>query len=249
MNDHLLAQMIIAERLSKNHRSWQHLAADLKNSLAGASGESRTLALLKRELDLKADPIILTDLSLPYKEGYAQIDLLLLHQGFICVVEVKNIKGEFFFDSDNFQFHRRIDGRLEGMRNPESQLHRAVKAAEKILAVPVHGVIVLASRSGRVVEGPKNYPVVSLDYLPFYLEELVEKNCPFEIEALHRKLKSLSTKRFLPNLFERYQISEDSLRLGVTCPKCRDHSLSRANRKWKCMRCSGSFNDAHEVTL
>ncbi|MGK7377880.1 nuclease-related domain-containing protein [Planococcus sp. 1R117A] len=249
MNDYVLVQMILVERIPKVHRSWHPISNDLKNSLAGAGGESRTLALLKRELDLEEAPIFLADLSVPYKDGFAQIDILLLHKAFICVLEVKNMKGEFFFDSANFQFHRMMEGRMEGMRNPESQLHRAVKAVGKFLDVPVQGVMVLASRSGRVVEGPKKYPIVSMDYLPFHLEELAHSENFFDCRSLEHKLKSLPKKSFQKNLLERHQITVDSIRLGVTCPECRNRSLERASRKWHCTGCGGFFKDAHEVTL
>ena len=249
MDDRLLAQLILAERLPKSHSAWQPLASDLKNSLAGAGGESRTIALLKRELELDEAPVLLVDVHVPYQGGVAQIDVLVVHAAFVCVLEVKNMRGEFFFDSKNFQFHRMVDGRMEGMRNPESQLHRAVKAVGKFLGVPVNGVIVLASRSARVVERPKVYPVVALDYLPFHLEGLVGGDNLFDVEALSRKLGALPQRSFRGNVMAQYGLKAESLRLGVTCPSCRNRSLGRKNRKWHCAGCDGVFIDAHEVAL
>lgn len=249
MNDQLLAQMILAERVPKNHSSWNEISGELRNSLAGAGGEKRTLLLLERELELAGEASFFTDLNIPNKDGYAQVDLLVLYREFVCVIEVKNMKGEFYFDSDNFQFHRVVEGRMEGMKNPESQLHRAVKATEKFLGVPVKGVIVLASRSGRVVEGPKNYPVVSLDYLPFHIAALAQGTMVLDELALAAKLKILPKQNFRKNLLQRHQISVDTLRHGVTCPACRNLSLIRQNRKWYCTGCRNYFRDAHEVAL
>lgn len=249
MNERLLAQMILAERVSRSHPAWISIFSELKNSLAGAGGESRTFSLLKRELVLPGQTIILTDLSIPNKNGYAQVDLLVVNQEFVCVLEVKNMKGDFYFDSENFQFHRTVDGRTEGMKSPEFQLHRAVKATERFLGIPVTGVIVLASRSGRVVKGPKNYPAVSLDYLPFYLENLAGGITLFDEHKVAAKVQALPKKSFQQNLLERYGLDVGSLRLGVTCPQCRNSALMRRNRKWHCGGCSGYFRDAHEVTL
>ncbi|CEG23071.1 Nuclease-related domain protein [Planococcus massiliensis] len=249
MNERLLAQMVLVERLSKSHPAWNSISSELKSSLAGAGGEQRTLSLLKRELILPGETIILTDLSIPNGSGYAQVDLLVVNQKLVCVLEVKNMKGDFYFDSENFQFHRMVDGRPEGMKSPESQLHRAVKATERFLGIPVAGVIVLASRSGRVVEGPKNYPAVSLDYLPFYLESLVGGRKLVDEQKLAAKVRALPKRSFDQNLLERYGLRIDSLRLGVTCPRCRNSALSRKNRKWHCGGGGGSFHDAHEVTL
>ncbi|MDN3449188.1 nuclease-related domain-containing protein [Planococcus sp. APC 3906] len=249
MDDRLLAQLILAERLPKNHAAWQPLAADLKNLLAGAGGESRTVELLKRELELDEAPVLLVDVHVTYQGGFAQIDVLVVHAAFVCVLEVKNMRGEFFFDAENFQFHRMVDGRLEGMRNPESQLHRAVKAIRKFLEVPVEGVIVLASRSARVVEKPAAYPVVALHYLPFYLEGLDKGGKLFDVEELSRKLGALPKRVFRGNVMAQYGLTAESLRLGVTCPDCRSRSLGRKNRKWHCAGCDGVFIDAHEVAL
>ncbi|ALS78976.1 hypothetical protein AUO94_10035 [Planococcus kocurii] len=248
MNEFLLMQMVAAERLCVAHESKQVVLSELKNSLAGASGEQRTASLLKRELDLPG-AIFLSDVHMPYKEGNAQIDLLLVHAAFICVLEVKNMIGEFYFDSVNFQFHRMIDGRREGMRNPEAQLHRAVKAASGFLGVPVHGVIVLASRSGKVVEAPKQYPVVSLDYLPFHLEQLAHGAKLFNVATITAKLQGLPVRNTNRHWLERQKITLDSLRLGVTCPTCRNCPLVWQERKWHCDGCEFTSRDAHEVTL
>lgn len=200
-------------------------------------------------MDLRGEVSFLSDVHIPYKDGTAQIDLLLVHAEFVCVLEVKNMVGEFYFDSVNFQFHRVVDGRMEGMRNPEAQLHRAVRAAGGFLGVPVHGVIVLASRSGKVVEAPKHYPVVSLDYLPFHLEQLAQGTELFDAAALTLKLKGLPVRNSSRHWLERHDITFDSLRLGVTCPTCRACSLDWQDRKWCCAGCGFYSRDAHEVTL
>ena len=249
MNDFLLAQMIAAERLPAAHESKMAVVGELKNSLAGASGEQRPALLLKRELDLTSEAIFLNDVHIPYKDGTAQIDLLLVHAEFICVLEVKNMIGEFYFDSVNFQFHRIVDGRREGMRNPEAQLHRAVRAASGFLGAPVQGVIVLASRSGKVVEAPKHYPVVSLDYLPFHLEQLAKGAKLYDAPALASKLQGLPVRNSSRHWLERHRITFDSLRLGVTCPTCRTCPLKWHERKWHCAVCRFYSRDAHEVTL
>lgn len=249
MNDYLLTGMVVAERLRAGHDAKSAAVSELKNSLAGASGEQRTASLLKRELDLRGEVRLLSDVHVPYKDGAAQIDLLLVHAEFVCVLEVKNMIGELYFDTVNFQFHRVVDGRREGMRNPEAQLHRAVRAVSGFLGVPVNGVIVLANRSGKVVEAPKHYPVVSLDYLPFYLEQLANGLKLFDTAALVSKLENLPTRNSSHHWLKRHNLTFDSLRLGVTCPTCRTCPLEWKERKWLCRICGFYSRDAHEVTL
>ncbi|ANU23587.1 nuclease-related domain-containing protein [Planococcus donghaensis] len=249
MNDFLLVQMVSAERLKSGHELKVPVLSELKNSLAGVSGEQRTATLLTRELDLSGDFVLLSDVTIPYKDSSVQIDLLVIHANFVCVLEVKNMIGDFYFDSVNYQFHRVIDGRREGMRNPEAQVHRAVKAVNGFLGVPVQGVIVLTSRSSKVVDAPKLYPVVSLDYLPFHLEKMVEGSPHFDVAKLANKLKKLPPQEISKSWLARHQISFDSLRLGVTCPTCRTCSLIWRDRKWHCEICGFHSRDAHEVTL
>ncbi|MGH2318250.1 nuclease-related domain-containing protein [Planococcus sp. SE5232] len=249
MNDFLLAGMIAAERLPAAHEAKSAVLSELRNALAGASGEQRTAALLKRELDLPGDTAFLHDVHVPYKDGTAQIDLLLVHAEVVCVLEVKNMIGEFYFDSVNSQFHRVVDGRREGMRNPEAQLHRAVRAVSGFLGVPVQGVIVLASRSGKVVEAPKQYPVISLDYLPFHLEQLAKGSKLFDSAALAAKLEGLPARNSSRHWLERHNITFDSLRHGVTCPTCRSCPLVWQERKWNCSVCGFTSRNAHEVAL
>lgn len=244
----LLTQIVAAERLLPSHESKQAVLSELKNSLAGASGEQRTANLLKREWELPGS-ICLSDVHIPYKEGTAQIDLLLVHEDFVCVLRVKNMIGEFYFDSVNFQFHQVVDGRREGMRNPEAQLHRAVRAVSGFLGVPVHGVIVLASRSGKVVEAPKHYPVLSLDYLLFHLERLAQGSTIVNVETLTAKLYGLPMHTSNRHWLERHGITLDALRLGVTCSICRNCSLVWRERKWHCAACGFYSRDAHQVTL
>lgn len=157
--------------------------------------------------------------------------------------------GEFHFDSVNFQFHRVIEGRTEGMRNPETQLHRAVKASEKFFGTKVHGTIVLSSRSGRVAVPPKLYPVIALDYLPFHLEGLVDPHLslnPDEFEGLLRRSRGHYNG---PELLSKYKLTRESLESGVRCLGCGRLSCAWIDRKWRCGKCGAVSSNAHEFAL
>ena len=99
------------------------------------------------------------------------------------------------------------------------------------------------------MEAPKHYPVVSLDYLPFHLEELAQGLKLFDAQALSLKLQNLPIRNSNSYWLERNCITLDSLRLGVTCPTCRKVSLNWRERKWNCGICGFYSRDAHEVTL
>ncbi|WP_422123063.1 nuclease-related domain-containing protein [Planococcus sp. X10-3] len=214
MDIQLLKGMVLLDRLPLRHPAKDQILGELKRSLAGAAGEQRTAELLERELDLEGEFKIFRGVWLPYLDGLAQIDVLVIHANFMCALEVKNMIGEFHFDSLNFQFHRIVDGRMEGMRNPESQLHRAVKAAEKVFGRKVHGTIVLSSRSGKVAVPPKLYPVIALDYLPFHIEKMADSNVSFDLEDLEGLLRRSRGHYDGPDLLKRLKLTRDSMEVG-----------------------------------
>ncbi|WP_235318420.1 nuclease-related domain-containing protein [Planococcus sp. CAU13] len=241
--------VVLYERLPMGNSVRDEVYRELKRALAGAAGEKRTKELLERELDLEGKFSIYHGLSLPYKNGYTEVDFLLVHAHLISVMEVKNMVGDFYFDSANFQFHRIIEGRTEGMRNPETQLHRAVKASEKFFSRKVHGTIVLSSRSGRVAVPPKLYPIIALDYLPFHLEKLVDPKLSLNLDEFEVLLRRSRGHYNGPELLKKHKLTRESLEAGVRCLGCGRISCEWIDRKWRCGRCGGVSSNAHEFAL
>ncbi|WP_233786243.1 nuclease-related domain-containing protein [Planococcus halotolerans] len=245
----MLKGMVLFDRLPVRHAAKDKVFGEVKRSLAGAAGEKRTAELLERELDLAEKAKIFRGVWLPYMDGFAQVDVLLLHPNFICALEVKNMVGEFYFDKDNFQFYRIVDGRKEGMRNPESQLHRAVKATEKFFGFKVHGTIVMSSRSGRVAVPPKLYPVIALDYLPFHIEKMVDPLLSFDVEGLEGLVRRSRGQFNGPDLLLKHKLTRDCLEVGVRCLGCRRVMCEWRDRKWRCSYCGSISSNAHEFAL
>jgi len=245
----MLKGMVLFDRLPVGHPAKDKVFGEVKRSLAGAAGEKRTAELLERELDLSEKAKIFRGVWLPYLGGFAQVDVLVMHTNFVCALEVKNMIGEFHFDSINYQFHRIIDGRVEGMRNPESQLHRAVKASEKFFGCKVHGTIVLSSRSGRVAVPPKLYPVIALDYLPFHIEKMADPRLSHDIEDLEGLVRRSRRHYNGPDLLKKYKVTRESLEVGVRCLGCRKIACEWRERKWRCVNCGAISSDAHEFAL
>ena len=221
----------------------------MRRALAGAAGEKRTAELLERELDLDQKAKIFRGVWLPYLDGFAQVDVLVIHENFICALEVKNMVGEFYFNSDNFQFYRILDGQKEGMRNPESQLHRAVKATEKFFGCKVHGTIVMSSRSGRVAVSPKLYPVIALDYLPFHIEKMPDSRIVHNVEVLEGLVRRSRWHYNGPDLLKKHNVTKDSIVTGVRCLVCGRLSCKWYERKWRCAKCGAYSSNAHEFAL
>ncbi|MFC3211819.1 nuclease-related domain-containing protein [Planomicrobium okeanokoites] len=249
MDVHMLKGMVLYDRLPVGHPAKVKMFGEVKRSLAGAAGEKRTVELLERELDLVEKAKIFRGVWLPYMDGFAQVDVLVLHPNFVCALEVKNMIGEFHFDSINFQFHRIIDGRVEGMRNPESQLHRAVKASEKFFGCKVHGTIVLSSRSGRVAVPPKLYSVIALDYLPFHIEKMVDVRTAHNVEGLEGLVRRSRGQFNGPDLLEKHKLTRECLEVGVRCLGCGKQKMEWSRLRWRCNKCGKVSADTHEFAL
>lgn len=245
----MLKGMVLFDRLPARHAAKEKVFGEVKRSLAGAAGEKRTVELLERELDLAEKAKIFRGVWLPYMDGFAQVDVLVLHPNFICALEVKNMVGEFYFDSINYQFYRIIEGRVEGMRNPEAQLHRAVKACEKFFGRKVQGTIVLSSRSGRVAVPPKLYPVIALDYLPFHIEKMVDPRLSFDVEGLEGLVRRSRGQFYGPDLLKKHELTKGCLEVGVRCLGCRQQKMEWSRLRWRCSKCGFVSADAHEFAL
>lgn len=246
---HMLRGMVLFDRLPARHAAKEKVYGEVKRALAGAAGEKRTVELLERELDLVEKAKIFRSVWLPYMDGFAQVDVLVLHTNFVCALEVKNMVGEFYFDSVNFQFYRIVDGRKEGMRNPEAQLHRAVRATEKYFGCKVQGTIVMSSRSGRVAVPPKLYQAIALDYLPFHIEKMVDTRLSFDVEGLEVLVRQSRGQFNGPDLLKKHKLTRECLEVGVRCLGCRRATCEWRDRKWRCRFCGSLSSDAHEFAL
>ena len=130
---------------------------------AGFSGEMKVDWYLK-ELRLSSIFFILQDLIIPRLHSTLQLDTVLITPKFICILEIKNMTGEFHSDSEGYQFYRiKKDGVKEPQRSPEIQLRRAVRTIQPLLQqaqidLPLIGIIVFASRSGVYRRKTKTFP-------------------------------------------------------------------------------------------
>src|SRR6185312_1333178 len=115
-------------RVPKNHSSFLTIENDYKSWKAGFAGELKVDQFMG-ELELKKPFYVLNDLYLQIGNRNVQFDKIIIHPNFFCVFEIKNMRGEFYFDHNNEQFFRvNSAGEREGMRNPELQLLRAINS-------------------------------------------------------------------------------------------------------------------------
>jgi len=255
--DEIYALHTILRRIPENLISHEYISNMLSPAEAGFAGEVKTDEFLK-ELTLSTNYTILQDLIIPKTHSTVQMDTIIITQKFVCILEIKNMTGEFYFDSDHYQFYRiKKDGTKEPQRSPEIQLRRAVGTIKSILKeneieLPVYGIIVFASRSGIVMEKPKHFPAVLLDYLNEYIgriEKSLELVHPDESTQIADQLLEKHVAPEFDCAFQRYGINKNWVMPGVICPACGSLPMKRLYSKWCCSKCGNNSKDAHLITI
>lgn len=241
--------MILNSRIDNN----ANLENSYQNVKAGFAGEEKVVSYLN-EVYLSEKIQVFTNVLL---DG-AQMDVVIISPKFICILEVKNMTGEFYFDSDNKQFYRMKNGQREGMKNPELQLQRAVRVLQsrlkrKDVHVPVQGLIILASRAGIVIQPPTLFKAIPIDAMCDFIEQM-ERESKYtltseEIKKVRHVLKQSRYEIHDPQIFERNGINGSSIQSGVRCTKCFKIEMERANTTWMCKNCGTRDKQAHISTL
>ncbi|MGE6488295.1 nuclease-related domain-containing protein [Paenisporosarcina sp. NPDC076898] len=227
---------------------------EYRTTKAGFAGEEKVIQFLK-EARLSKETLVFRNVLM---DG-TQIDILVVNPKFICVLEVKNITGELFFSVVNKQFYRlNRDGQKEGMRNPELQLQRAVNVLQrrlhsKAVDLRVRGMIILASRSGIVVESPQLFPAIPIDALTDRLENMEATSVDLlsndDLKIVRKMMKREAVKVQDRQIFERLNIDVRNLRRGVRCTECFSIGMNRTYSTWICVRCGCRDKDAHFASL
>lgn len=257
-SDAIIALHSVLRRIPRKLVSHELIWNVLSPMEAGFSGEMKVDWYLK-ELGLSSNFFILQDLIIPRIHSTLQLDTVLVTPKFICILEIKNMTGEFHFDSEGYQFYRiKKDGVKEPQRSPEIQLRRAVRTIQPILQqaqidLPLIGIIVFASRSGFIVEKPKHFPAVLLDRLNEYIEA-IDKSMEIRLtneqtNQLAQSLHSLHQHEKFKCVFQRHGMNKSWVMPGVICPTCKNSTMQRLNSRWQCHSCKSISKDAHLIAL
>lgn len=248
----------LVSRISESDEMFKRIKSDYKNSRAGFAGELKVDNYLK-ELELKMPYYVLQNLNIKVGKKEVQIDTLLIHPNFILVIEIKNMRGEFYFDPVNKYFYRLNDeGKKEGMRNPEAQLSRSTTIINSFLRnigveMSANGLIVFVSRAGIVMQASENWKTIPIDSLVEYIEFLESRTKRVIANEICKRLAfELLTEDRLEKPFsivDYYNISVDKVKKGVRCPKCDYIPMLRKHSRWCCGKCGKESRDAHLNTL
>lgn len=221
---------------------------------AGERGENEVLPYLQESYYKQPVSILHNYHSRKAHSFSIQIDYLILTNRYILLLEVKNIKGHITFRQNPAQLIRMIDGEMQALDCPFTQMDRNLLHFKKLLGkskLPIFTAIVWANRSAIIEDAafPTTHPILSLKQLPTFLHELSKNPTQqINVKSLQKRLQSLATPFYLFSLCSRYEIAPTELIQGMQCPTC--FGMLVLNQKsWKCNGCKLTTTMACEANI
>ncbi|MFL0364402.1 nuclease-related domain-containing protein [Pseudobacillus sp. 179-B 2D1 NHS] len=192
-------------------------------------------------------------------DQFFQIYTLLLAPGYLLIMEMKNIAGTIVFEEQFQQMIRIMEGKEERFLNPVLQTARQRVLLQEWFAqykqpsLKIHTITVFTNKKAIIKSFKHNLQVIQLGQLPSFLSSLDEK---FASKTLtnrdQRTLSSFFVQQHVPleiDILQRFQLKEEDLIKGISCPQCYKFSMVRHLRKWHCPACLFSTRDAHVRAL
>lgn len=221
---------ILDTRSSLSDKDKQHYL----NLKKGYEGEVQFDSLTEK---LTCECIILNDLLLKLNNTVFQIDSLIIVSETLYFCEVKNFKGDYFYESSRLYKKPKTE-----IINPLNQLSRNETLLRQLLQnsgynIPISAFVIFINPEFTLYQAPLNQPFL----LPTQLNHFV-KLLNSNVSTLSQKHKTLADKlislhlndspyRLLPT----YHYSQ--LQKGIICTNCASFIISIERQKCVCHDC------------
>ncbi|WP_445487919.1 nuclease-related domain-containing protein [Niallia sp. 03133] len=234
-------------RIPPFHPKIPLIKKELQLKIAGYQGE-KSLAFPFSFLPEK-EYYILHDLRLFDGKNYFQIDALILSKKYALILEVKNIQGELYFDTEFKQLIRTKDGVQSALPYPFIQLKRLEtqlsKWLSKYITIPLYSIIVISNPTSLIRTNSSdpsiNKQIIHRDYIPFKVQKIsnsIQQESITEQEL--KKVIKLLIKQNTPldsSILKKFQIGEEEIISGVICTSCKYAPLIWIKANWHCPKC------------
>lgn len=189
------------------------------NVQKGHCGESHLYQLLRKELPPQY--LLLSDLLLEHQHTKFQIDLLLISKNDVFLLEVKNYKGNYVIQNDNWYT---TSSQVE-ISNPLHQLKRSELLLRQLLEktsfrFSIKPYLVFVNPTFQLYQAPLDAPIIFRTQLNQFINQLQATS--FEQTPLQRKLANYLTSKQLSQSPRGRLPDYDfaSLRKGIVCGEC-----------------------------
>lgn len=257
----ILAYEALFRRLKESYRSNTIINSDYQSFSAGFHGEKSVDYKLK--ILPHKEYLLYYGLRLKNYTAFFQMDTLILTEKFICIVEIKNLKGKLIYDSELEQLTQVADGKEIGYKDPILQAETQKENLKMWLRnhgipkIPIETLVVSANPSTIITNihnnSAFNDKFIHAESLPFQLMKLKSKYTKKLLDKRTlKKLNILLLQGDIPlqsNLIGKYGVSDRHLIKGVPCPNCHHYPMDRLYKKWSCSRCSYTGLMEHERVI
>lgn len=232
-SDELLAMRYLNTRMELTEKERFHYL----NLEKGYEGEIKFDLLTESLLE---ERYIIHDLLLEVNHSYFQIDTLIISQGVIHLLDIKNYQGDCYLESD--KLHSVITGRE--YKNPIGQLKRSSTLFRQLLQnlkqnYLVEAYVIFINPEFSLYQAPMDLPIILPTQVNRLLSEL--NNTPSKLNDGQKKLaQSLLSLHQTKNPFTvlpKYHY--DQLQKGIYCKTCKSFQVSLVNNHFVCGKCGG----------
>lgn len=249
----------LLRRLPAEHSLRERISADYSKQKAGYTGE--------RNLDyplsyLEDDWLILHDVRLQTGVHFFQMDTLILTSSCLFILEVKNISGSLFFDTDFNQLIRTKEEASEAFPDPLMQADRQQWLLAKWLQhspypnIPIETLVVISSPRTILQTSPNNHSLYNKVIHSMKLSSVIPSVAKKYQDILNREEVSSLAELILQchhpqdvDILSRYKLNKSDLLSGVRCPACSYLPLIRRMGSWHCSKCGERSSTAHLQAL
>jgi len=188
---------------------------------------------------LQCECYILNDLLFKVNNTTFQIDSLIIVAKTICLYEVKNYEGDYFYDASTDTLYKKPK---KEYTNPLHQLNRSESLLRQLLQnigyyFPIEAQVVFINPEFTLYQAPLDKPFIFPTQVNNYMKKL--DTTPSILNGKHKmladKLISLHIEENPYTTLPPYEYEQ--LRKGITCELCNSFSISVHGKKCVCGDC------------
>ncbi|RXT04053.1 nuclease-related domain-containing protein [Ammoniphilus sp. CFH 90114] len=230
-SDELIARRFLNTRMELAERE----KFNYLNLEKGYEGELKFDNLIA---NLQEERYIINDLLLEVNNSYFQIDSLIISQGVIYLLDIKNFHGDFYFESD--KFYALLTGRE--YKNPVNQLKRSETLFNQLLQnlkqnFLVEASLIFINPEFTLYQAPMNLPIIFPNQVNRFINDL--NNTPSKLSDGHKKLaQQLLSLHQTKNPYTKVpDYNYEQLQKGIYCKSCMSFLVSKKNANFVCEIC------------
>lgn len=205
----------------------------------GYEGELQFDHLTER---IEEERYIINDLLLEVNNAYFQIDTLIISQGGIHLIDVKNYQDDWYFESDKLY----IAKTRREIKNPVDQLKRCETMLNQLLNQLLHqhklnylveSFVIFINPEFTLYQAPMDLPIIFPTQINRFLNEL--NKTPSKLNDGHKKLaQKLISLHQTKNPYGAFpKFNYDQLQKGVYCNRCNSFQVKVKNIGFEFQKC------------